>query len=265
MTHPSSEEPEESGTDRRAGRSLLELVDGLPGPLLGQALTHSSWVSDRVCSYERLEFLGDSVLGLSIAAHLYSRFAEVYEGDLARWKAFVVSRGSCHVVACRLGLDDAVRTRAPGDEPQRQELAANATALGNILEALIGACYLTYGFAETRDAVVDAFRDQVIFAVREYVDFKSTLQETLAAQGRTAEYELAGEEGPPHQRVFRSRVSSAGEVLGQGRGRSIKKSEQRAAREALGRLGVLPEYADGLEVDDPPADDQACAFAGDGD
>ncbi|MHB8867732.1 MAG: ribonuclease III [Thermoleophilia bacterium] len=245
-------------------RHLLALVEELPQPLFEQALTHSSWVTDRVRSYERLEFLGDSVLGLSIAAHLYEHFAEVREGDLARWKAFVVSRGSCHVVACRLGLDHLVRTRAPADEAQRDELAATPTALGNILEALIGACYLTYEFSVVGEAVVHAFQDQVTFAVREYVDFKSTLQETLAAEGRVAEYELMEEEGPPHDRVFRSRVSSGDEALGQGSGRSIKKSEQRAAREALGRLGVLPEYDAAAEIYDPRADDQTCAAAGDG-
>lgn len=241
------------------GRSFLDLVEALPHALLHQALTHSSWVDDRVRSYERLEFLGDSVLGLAVAAHLYERFDEVHEGDLARWKAFVVSRGSCHAVACRLGLERMVLSRAPGDHLQREDLAANPTALGNILEALIGACYLSHGFEAVRGAVVEAFREQVQFAVREYVDFKSTLQETLAAEGRTAEYELTAEDGPPHERVFRSRVSSEGRVLGSGEGRSIKKSEQGAAREALQRLGVLPPVDAPAEEHHSSADDWAFA------
>lgn len=263
----------ENGTEGTAGAggrrpprpaTLPQLADRLPPPLLGQVFTHSSWVDDRVMSYERLEFLGDSVLGLCIAAHLYERFPDTQEGDLARWKAFVVSRGSCHVVACRLGLDDMVRTHAPADEAQRDELASNPTALGNILEALIGGCYLVHGFSAVREAVVEAFQDQVTYAVREYVDFKSTLQEALAAGGRTAEYELTDEAGPPHERVFRSSVSSGGEVLGQGRGRSIKKSEQQAARQALGRLGVLPPYDPAEEGELPPAE-EACPGEGSGD
>lgn len=255
-------EHEKGGTG--AFRPLMELVRGLPPHLLDQALTHSSWVEDRVESYERLEFLGDSVLGASIAAHVYDRFPAAHEGDLARWRAFVVSRGSCHVVACRVGLDDLVRTRAPGDQAQREELAGSPTSLGNILEALIGACYLVDGFASVREAVVDAFQDQITFAIREYVDFKSTLQETLAVEGRTVEYELTGEEGPAHERIFRSQVSRDGEVLGRGIGRSIKKSEQRAAREALGRLGVLPPYEHAEDGDALAADEPTCAGAGDG-
>ncbi len=244
--------------------TLVALIQGLPHAVLEQALTHSSWVEERVHSYERLEFLGDSVLGLAIAAELYDRYPKENEGDLARWKAFVVSRGSCHVVACRLGLDDLVRAAAPGVDEARIELSESSTALGNILESLIGACFLTYGFESTRAAIADAFNEQITYAVTVYVDFKSTLQEHLAAAGRpAAEYTLAQEEGPPHRRLFTSLVTLSDGIVGSGRGRSIKKSEQRAARAALVRLGVIPD--DAGEEEDLEEDEPACRVEGDGD
>ena len=250
----------EIGTDPERLPPLPRLIRELPPRLLRLSLTHSSWVSDRTSSYERLEFLGDSVLGLSVAAHLYERFPHEKEGDLARWKAFIVSRGSCQVVACRVGIDELVEVHAPGNPDQRVELAESPTALGNMLEALIGACYLAHGFERTKEAVVDAFYDQVSYAVTGYVDYKSTLQEHLAAEGgRIAAYALVAEEGPPHARVFTSQVIVDEEALGEGRGRSIKKSEQKAAREALVRLGVLPRKV--LEVEDEYLSDDGTACA----
>lgn len=244
---------------------LLSLIRELPRDLLATALTHSSWVAERTSSNERLEFLGDSVLGLSVAVDLYERFPDENEGELARWKAFIVSRASCAVVARHLGLDELVMTSAPGDKDQRTEVASAPTALGNLLEALIGACYLAHGFLATQAAVVDAFRDQVSYAVTGHVDYKSTLQEHLAGTGgRTVSYEVVDEQGPPHERVFRARVLVDGRSFGEGRGRSIKKSEQRAAMEALVRLGVLSRAAPDAEDDDPDdkdPDDDATARA----
>jgi ribonuclease-3 len=249
---------------------LLSLIRELPRNLLATALTHSSWVAERTSSNERLEFLGDSVLGLSVAVDLYERFPDESEGELARWKAYIVSRASCALVARRLGLDELVMTSAPGDEDQRAELAAAPTALGNLLEALIGACYLAHGFAATQAAVVDAFHDQVAYAVTGHTDYKSTLQEHLAGTGgRTVSYEVVGEEGPPHERVFRARVLVDGRSFGEGTGRSIKKSEQWAAKEALVRLGVIsratPDPRDDDSGDNDPddngPDDEATARA----
>lgn len=219
--------------------SLRALFEDLPRETLEQALTHSSWIDDRTRSYERLEFLGDSVLGLAVAWALHERFADADEGRLAKLKAFVVSRRSCRVVARRLGLDELVLTRASGTEEQRRELAASVTSLGNILEALIGAVYLSRGFDAVRTAVVDAFADRIAYGVSSYVDYKSTLQEHLALSGLVAEYRLVQTDGPPHARAFTSDVLVAGSAAGRGTGRSIKKSEQRAAHAALVRMDVL--------------------------
>jgi ribonuclease III len=215
---------------------LVGLVTLLPPSLLGQALTHSSWVSQRTVSYERLEFLGDSVLGLAIASALYDRYPEKEEGELARIKAFVVSRTSCVQVAGRLEVSGLIMEKSPASIPKRKEAAGSSSVLGNVLEALIGACFLAHGFDRTAAAVVLAFDEQIRFAVTGHVDYKTTLQELLALKGLHPLYQLVAEDGPPHARHFTSEVSIAGEVRGRGAGTTIKMSEQHAAREALAFL-----------------------------
>jgi ribonuclease III len=220
------------------GLALLGLVRALPEATLGQALTHSSWVADRNGSYERLEFLGDSVLGLAVAAALYQRYPTREEGELARIKAFVVSRTSCVQVAQRLGVPRLILEHAPAPEQRRRDAAGSPTILGNMLEALIGACHMTFGFEKTSGAVVEAFEEQFEYAVTAHVDYKTTLQEVLAPRGLQPVYRLVGEEGPPHARTFTSDVSVDGRIRGRGDGTTIKMSEQAAAREALVSLGA---------------------------
>jgi ribonuclease-3 len=215
---------------------LLELIRELPPDLRKTALTHSSWVEARCESNERLEFLGDSVLGLAMASTLCGRYPEVQEGDLARLKAFVVSRASCAQVAERLDMAG-LMTEGAATDPRRAAALNNRTILGNTLEALIGAVFLRYGFEQTRLAVVGAFEEQIVYAVTSYVDHKTALQERLALRGGHPTYKLVGESGPPHARVFTSEVNARGGVRGQGSGTTIKASEQAAAKEALACLG----------------------------
>lgn len=209
------------------------MVRQLPPELLELALTHSSWVDSRVQSYERLEFLGDSVLGLAIASTLWKRYPESDEGELARLKAFVVSRASCGQVAEKAGVAQLMLERAPAPEPKRREATANQTILGNVLEALIGAVFLTHGFEQARLAVVDAFEEQLRFALTGHVDHKTALQELVASRGAQPVYRLVDEIGPAHARVFTSEVAVDGVVRGRGIGTTIKMSEQKAAKEAL--------------------------------
>jgi ribonuclease-3 len=218
------------------GSTLRQVIEQLPPDLRLRALTHSSWVEERTSSYERLEFLGDSVLGLAIASALYHRYPEREEGDLARLKAFIVSRASCAQVAERIDVAGLILEQAPATEQKRREIAANPTILGNVVEALIGAVFLTHGFEQARLAIVDAFDEQIRFAVKGHVDHKTALQELLASRGLHPEYRLAGETGPAHARVFTSEVCIDGTVRGQGAGTTIKMSEQAAASEALASL-----------------------------
>lgn len=223
--------------------SLVDMARGLPPDLLSRALAHSSWVEQRADSYERLEFLGDSVLGLAMAAFIYDRFPHLAEGGLAKLKAYTVSRRSCALVAERLGIRELIRARGPEWEDQGRDLLDNPTLLGNVLEALIGGCYLVHGFETTQEAVVASFAEQVTYGLTHQVDYKSSLQEHLAPSGRAVRYRLLHEEGPPHDRLFTSEVLVDGDPRGRGQGTSIKLSEQRAAREALIAMGVYPEEA----------------------
>jgi len=220
---------------------LAVLAESLPSGLLVRALTHSSWVQESTESYERLEFLGDSVLGLAMASHLFNRFPGWEEGELAKLRAFVVSRRSCGVVARRIGVPELVLSHAPVDEGRREDIAEGTATLGNMLEALIGACFLEHGYSETAEAIVEAFAEQISFGRAHDIDHKSTLQELLAARDEGAEYMLVEQEGPSHDPCFTTEVSVDGKVLGRGTGGSKKESEQAAAREALGVLGTLLE------------------------
>ena len=215
---------------------MRQLVDRLPEGARRRALTHSSWVEDRSLSYERLEFLGDSVLGLAIARHLYDRFPQRPEGDLARIRAHVVSRESCAQVGRDLELSPGLLRRAEelGAEPvAAAQIAASDSVLAQVVEAVIGAALLEFGHDITAAAVVDAFAGRVEYALGEHVDHKTVLQEELARRGRTVTYSLVETIGPDHDRRFTSAALSAGEELGRGSGASKKASEQAAAREAL--------------------------------
>ncbi len=215
---------------------LIELADLLPPELLDRALTHASWVGTRTGSYERLEFLGDSVLGLAIASALYERFPGSDEGEMARQKAFIVSRASCAQVAERLGLAGFVLDRAPAPEIRRREIAGSANTMGNVLEAVIGAVFLAFGFERTRRAIIASFEEQLLYAATSHVDHKTALQELLAPRGLQPVYRLVSEKGPAHARLFTSEVLVAGVTKGHGSGTTIKMSEQSAAREALEAL-----------------------------
>jgi ribonuclease-3 len=232
----------------------MDLVGSLSPDLLQRALTHSSWVGERTGSYERLEFLGDSVLGLAVASALYSRFPDREEGGLARLKAFVVSRASCVQVAERVGLASLVLEHAPASERKRREAVRSPSMLGDVLEALIGAVYLEYGFERARPAIIWVFEEQIRYAATAHVDHKTALQEVLAPGGLQPVYRLVEESGPAHARSFASEVVIDGTVRGRGVGTTIKMSEQAAAQEALASLrnsghprtaGPSPDLADG--------------------
>jgi ribonuclease-3 len=220
-------------------RLLNELLEELPRELERQVFTHASWTDRREDSYARLAFLGDSVLALAVTAHLYPRLeAERFgAGRLTKIRAQAVSGPSCRAVAERLGVPERLRAAAP------QSAAGGAVALvetervlASVIEAVIGACYLTAGYERTASAVVEAFAPEIEQALEHPVDFKSALQELLARRGSVVSYEITGETGPPHERVYEVIALIDGETLGLGAGKSKKHAEQAAAREAVERL-----------------------------
>jgi ribonuclease III len=211
----------------------------VPEILYRQVLTHASWTSRRSDSYARLAFLGDSVLGLAVTAHLYPRLeAEHFgAGRLTKIRAQAVSGPACRRVAEAMGLPDLLRAAAPPETPAAAAVVETERVLASVLEAVIGACYLCAGFERTAAAVVDAFAEQIDDALSHPVDFKSALQELLARRGATVAYAVVEQQGPPHDRTFTVSALVDEEVIAQGSGRSKKLAEQDAARVALELAG----------------------------
>jgi len=227
---------------------LDDLLDELPGDLHRQVFTHASWTERRSDSYTRLAFLGDSVLGLAVTTYLYPRLeAERYgAGRLTKIRAQAVSGPACAQVAERIGVPRRLREAAPESVGENAAaLVETERVLASIVEAIIGACYLTFGYDRTAEAVVEAFAEEIQEALEHPVDFKSTLQERLAQSGETVLYEVVAEHGPPHDRTFDVEASVGERIIGTGSGRSKKAAEQEAARAAL----------EGLDDDDD--DDKA--------
>ena len=204
--------------------------------------THSSWAPDRASSYERLEFLGDSVLELAIARSLFDGYPEFSEGRLAKIRSHVVSRASCAVVARELGLGDRLETRGresiPEDELNR--LKRNRNVLAALLEASLAALFLEHGFEKIETAIVAAFQDRIDYALTSHVDFKTELQEALARRGLSVNYSVLDVDGPPHDRTFTCAANVDGEQTGVGTGSSKKAAEQAAAQEVLAKFGITP-------------------------
>jgi ribonuclease-3 len=213
-------------------------VEELPEELARQAVTHASWVEERGDAYERLAFLGDSVLGLAITTHLYPRLENYGAGRLTKIRAQAVSGRSCRAVAERLGIPERLRAAAPDEfaGPATDSLAQTERVLASVVEAVIGACYLQFGYERTAEAVVEAFTPEIEQALERPADFKSALQERLARRGAIVTYDVTAEEGPPHERRFEVAAMVEGEELARGAGRSKKEAEQAAAESALDGL-----------------------------
>ena len=215
---------------------MRELLDELPPDLASHVFTHSSWTAKRSDSYERLAFLGDSVLSLAVTSHLYpSLEAEQFgAGQLTKIRAQTVSGRSCRAVAERLGVPERLAAAAPpGAAGSVGALIATERVLASVIEAVIGACYLAFGYERTAVAVVDAFAAELADALEHPVDFKSALQERLARRGAVVAYSVVSEVGPPHDRTFTIVATLDGAEIGRGEGRSKKDAEQLAAQAAL--------------------------------
>ena len=203
--------------------------------------THPSWAPDRTSSYERLEFLGDSVLELAVARALYEWYPDFAEGRLAKIRSHVVSRASCALVARELDLGARLAERASGLPPDELErLTANRNVLAALLEAALAALFLEHGFEAIERVIVDAFVERIDYALTTYVDYKTELQEVLARAGRQVSYAVLEVDGPPHERTFTCAAVLDGEQTGVGTGPSKKAAEQEAARQVLEKLGLEP-------------------------
>jgi ribonuclease III len=210
--------------------------------LLQQALVHSSYINENPAGVsghnERLEFLGDAVLGLITAEELYRAFPDLSEGEMTRLRAALVRRDTLARVARSISLGDFLYV-GKGEEAGGGR--GKTTNLAGALEAVIAAVYLDRGMAAAADVVARLFGAEWpgLSAPGADIDYKSRLQEITQSQfQQTPVYSLTAEVGPDHAKKFTVEVRVNDEVLGSGSGRSKKLAETEAARLALERLGA---------------------------
>lgn len=210
--------------------------------LITSALTHPSAAEGKPvsASYERLEFLGDSVLGAIVATDLYERFPDMDEGALTQAKISLVSGRMLSSVAEKIGLTPLILM---GESERGTGARGMHSALENVYEALVGALYLDAGYETTHAFVMSTLGPEVSPALaRKPISPKSRLQEVTQRDLRCGpEYRLVSEEGPAHDPTFTSVVMVEGRRVGRGTGSSKKSSESAAALDALVRLGYAEE------------------------
>ena len=206
--------------------------------LLQNALTHSSYANERwhnsLLSNERLEFLGDSILGMAVAAYLYHHFPDRPEGDLTRMRADMVCEASLAVIAHRLNLGEHLLL---GHGEERFGGRSRASILADAVESVIAAAYLDGGI-EAAKAIITRFVLCNVPATKlQNVDYKTSLQELVQQKkNQTLCYRMVSESGPDHDKVFTAQVLLNDNVVGEGTGSSKKRAEQDAARVALEKL-----------------------------
>jgi ribonuclease-3 len=211
----------------------------LSASLLTLALTHRSYAFEHggLPTNERLEFLGDSVLGLVVTDALYRRYPDESEGQLAKSRSGIVSAVALADTARTLGLGDWLLL---GNGEERTGGRDKASILADALEAVIGAVYLEHGFDVTSQVVMRMVAPRLDRATTpgSGTDWKTCLQEALASRtGSTLEYRVTGT-GPDHARSYSADAVVDGQIWGTGHGPSKKQAEQQAAQQACASLGL---------------------------
>lgn len=237
MTDPAYDSPHYEELFRALGYSFRDVA------LLDLALAHRSWCAENggAASNERLEFLGDAVLGLSITEALYHRRPGQAEGDLAKARAEVVSAPVLAIAARRLGIDAQLRL---GKGEEQTGGRSKESILADAMEAVIAAVYLDGGWEAAHELVIrhlagEAERAQTTPGER---DYKTRLQERAAEVSVPApEYDISSS-GPDHGRQFTATVR-VGSIIGRGTGRSKKQAQQRAAEQALSMIDAAESAA----------------------
>ena len=206
--------------------------------LLQNALTHSSYANERwhnsLLSNERLEFLGDSVLGMLVAEYLYHNFPNRPEGELTRMRADMVCEQTLAAAANRIGLGGYLllgHGEEQGGGRHRNSILADA------MESVIAACFLDGGMEAALKVVQQFILVEVPVTKLHNADYKTKLQELVQQKkNQVLSYRLAGQSGPDHDKQFDVEVSLNGSVVGSGSGSSKKRAEQMAARSAIEKL-----------------------------
>ena len=212
---------------------LASLDVELDESFLRLALTHRSFANEHghLPNNERLEFLGDAVLGLSIAARLYEKYPTRPESDISKMRASIVSRFGLADIAREMGLGAFIllgKGEANSNGRDKDSILADTT------EALFGAIYLQHGFETARRVILALFAEKVDAAVstRNHMDWKTSLQELCAERKLPTPEYSATSTGPEHNQVFTAQVHADGQLLGEGVGPNKKQAEQQAAEKA---------------------------------
>ena len=205
--------------------------------LLENALTHSSCANEsrgKLHSNERLEFLGDSILGMVVAEHLYRNHPDLPEGELTRTRAALVCEESLVEVAKELGLGDYLKLgkgEEAGGGRNRPSIRADA------VEAVLAAVYLDGGIGSARKIIQKYILTREVSSLSGIRDYKTALQELVQREsGQVLKYRLTGESGPDHDKRFYVEVDLNGAPVGNGEGHSKKEAEQMAAKAAIQKL-----------------------------
>jgi ribonuclease-3 len=213
--------------------------------ILFEALTHASFAEKRINSYERMEFLGDAILGFVVCEYLYQKFPEWNEGDLTKVKSNVVSRQTCSKIGSELGLAEFLSVGKGigirGSVPQ--------SLLANAFEAMIAAIYLDGGLKSVRKFLKNIVKSHVDEAIGGglVVNYKSDLQQYAQKRfGIPPAYLVLGSAGPDHEKRFHVAAQVLKRVFEPAWGKNKKEAEQRAAANALATIaGLTPPFADG--------------------
>jgi len=206
--------------------------------LLQNALTHSSYANERwhnsLLSNERLEFLGDSVLGMLVAEYLYHNFPNRPEGELTRMRADMVCEQTLAAAANRIGLGSHLLL---GHGEEQGGGRSRNSILADAMESVIAACFLDGGMAAALKVVQQFILVEVPVTKLHNVDYKTKLQELVQQKkNQVLSYRLAGQSGPDHDKKFDVEVSLNGQIVGAGSGSSKKRAEQMAAKCAIEKL-----------------------------
>ena len=206
--------------------------------LLQNALTHSSYANERwhnsLLSNERLEFLGDSILGMLVAEYLYRNFPDRPEGELTRMRADMVCEQTLAAAANKIGIGEHLML---GHGEERLGGRNRNSILADAMESVIAACFLDGGIQAALKVVQQFILVEVPVTKLHNVDYKTQRQELVQQKkNQVLSYALVGESGPDHDKQFEVEVSLNGKVVGSGSGSSKKRAEQSAAASALEKL-----------------------------
>ncbi|WP_293728993.1 ribonuclease III [uncultured Phascolarctobacterium sp.] len=211
--------------------------------LLDMALTHTSYAHEakqtpKPQHNERIEFLGDSVLSVIVSTYMYQNFPDLAEGQLTKLRAHLVCEASLFEYAKKIRLGDYLRL---GKGEELSGGRERPSILADAFESVLGAIYLDQGFEKVQSYLLAMMRPEIDYICRHgiYNDYKTRLQEFLQRDGDVdISYQLMSSTGPEHNKVFTSEVMVQGRVIGEGKGRTKKDSEQHAAQQALAQLHV---------------------------